>query len=119
MRVYFACTTLGRPPRLCNRMALETRDGRTYYYRSVRDGDKVRKVYEGSGELARIVHEREIMDRAAEEHRRKQEREAQEELEALSAPARVVGEAAEVLVRAVLVAGGYRRHKGEWRLARE
>ena len=53
---------------VANAMTLENRGGRPYYYRSVRDGEKVRKVYEGSGELARIAHERAIMNRAALEH---------------------------------------------------
>ena|SRR5215203_4088504 len=99
-------------------MALENRDGNLYYYRSVRRGDVVRKVYMGSGELARIANERDVMSRAAEECRRQEERRAQERLEALSTPILEIGEAAEVLVRAYLIAGGFRRHKGEWRRAR-
>jgi hypothetical protein len=46
-------------------MALEKRNGNLYYYRSVRDGEPVRKVYVGSGELARIAHVRDVMCRAA------------------------------------------------------
>jgi hypothetical protein len=99
-------------------MALENRGGNLYYYRSVRRGDEVRKVYMGSGELARTAHERDVVSRAAEEHRRQEERGELEKLEALAAPVLEVDEAAEVLARAALVAGGYRRHKGEWRLAR-
>ena len=41
-------------------MALEKRGGNLYYYRSIRCSDKVRRVYVGSGELARIAHEREM-----------------------------------------------------------
>ena len=37
-------------------MTLERRDGRLYYYRSVRDGEKVRKLYVGAGEVARICY---------------------------------------------------------------
>jgi hypothetical protein len=40
-------------------------------------------------------------------------------VEALAEPLRGVDEAAEVLARAHLVAAGYRRRKGEWRLRRE
>jgi hypothetical protein len=99
-------------------MALEKRDGNLYYYRSVREGEKVRKVYEGSGELARIVHEREIMDRALKEHKRQEEQAKLEELEALTAPVLEVGEAAELLTRAHLIASGYRRYQRHWRLRR-
>ena len=99
-------------------MALENRDGNLYYYRSVRRGDEVRKVYVGGGELARIAHERDVMSRAAEEHKRQEERQRLEKLEALAAPVLEVDEAAEVLVRAHLIAAGCHRHKGEWRRAR-
>jgi hypothetical protein len=99
-------------------MSLETRNGNLYYYRSIRDGDKVRRVYVGSGELARIVHERDLMDRAVEEHGRSEEREKLEELDALAAPVREIGEAAEILVRAHLIAGGYRRYQRHWRMRR-
>ena len=99
-------------------MAWETRNGRSYYYRSVRCGDEVHKVYVGSGELARIAHERDVISRAAEEHRRQEERRELERLEALCAPVLELSEAAEILTRAHLIARGFRRHKGEWRRAR-
>jgi len=100
-------------------MTLENRDGNLYYYRSVRRGDAVHKVYVGGGELARIAHEWDLMSRAAEEYMRQEERRGLEKLETLAAPVLEVDEAAEVLARAALVAGGYRRHKGEWRMKRD
>jgi hypothetical protein len=99
-------------------MALEKRDGNLYYYRSVRDGEKVRKVYWGSGELARIAHEREIMNRAARQHERRESAKELERLEALAAPVLELSEAAEILVRAHLIDAGYHRRKGEYRRAR-
>jgi hypothetical protein len=99
-------------------MALEKRSGNLYYYRSARHGDQVRRVYVGAGELARIAHEREIMDRAAQEHRRKEERAERERLEALAAPVVELCEVAEILARAHLVAAGCHQYKGEWRRVR-
>jgi hypothetical protein len=104
---------------VANAMALENRGGRPYYYRSVRDGEKVRKVYEGSGVLARIAHERVIMDRAALEHERRESAKELERLEALAAPVRELSKTAEILVRAHLIATGCHSHKGEWRRRRE
>ena len=49
----------------------------------MRNGKKVRRVYVGAGEIARIAHERDVMSRAQEERRRQEERRAQERLEAL------------------------------------
>jgi hypothetical protein len=100
-------------------MALENRGGRVYYYRSVRDGEKVRKVYEGSGELARIAHERVIMNRAALEHERRESAKELEGLEALAAPFLELSQTVEILVQAHLIAAGYHRSKGEWRRRRE
>jgi crotonobetainyl-CoA:carnitine CoA-transferase CaiB-like acyl-CoA transferase len=99
-------------------VTLEKRHGNLYYYRSVRQGETVRKVYMGSGELARIAHEREMMSLAAEEHQRQEELEEREKLEGLAAPVLELSEAAEILTRAHLIASGFRRHKGEWRRAR-
>jgi hypothetical protein len=100
-------------------MALENRGGRLYYYRSVRDGEKVRKVYEGSGELARIARERVIMNRAALEHERRESAKELERLEALAAPVVKLSQTAEILLQAHLIAAGYHRRKGEWRRRRE
>jgi hypothetical protein len=100
-------------------MALEKRGGNLYYYRSIRRDDKVRRVYVGSGELATIAHERDLMDRAVEEGRRQEERRELENLESLAAPVLEVGEAAEILTRAHLIASGCHRHKGEWRNPRK
>jgi hypothetical protein len=99
-------------------VALERRNGNLYYYRSVRSGEKVRKVYWGSGELARIAHEREIMNRAARQHERRESARELERLEALAAPVLELSEAAEILVRAQLIDAGYHRRKGEYRRAR-
>jgi hypothetical protein len=99
-------------------VALEKRDGNLYYYRSVRRGGQVRRVYMGSGELARIAHERDVMNQAVEDERRQEERRSLEELEALASVVRELDEGAEVLTSSCLVAAGYHRHKGEWRLRR-
>jgi hypothetical protein len=99
-------------------VALERRDGNLYYYRSVRDGEKVRKVYVGAGEFARIFVEGDILRRTSRKAQREREKAELERLEALAAPVEELSEAAEVLVRAHLVEAGYHRHKGEWRRAR-
>jgi hypothetical protein len=99
-------------------VTLERRDGRLYYYRSVRDGEKVRKVYVRAGEFARICSETDILRRSSRRARREQERAELERLEALIAPVLELSEAAEVLAHAHLIAAGYHRHKGEYRRAR-
>jgi hypothetical protein len=100
-------------------MGLEKRDGNLYYYRSIRDSEgRPKKVYVGSGELARIASEQDTIRRSAQEGERKRQRAEVECLETLAAPLVEIDEAAEVLARVALVASGYHRHKGEWRRER-
>ena len=99
-------------------MTLERRDGNLYYYRSIRDGEKVRKVYVGAGEFARIFAEGDILRRTGRKAQREREKAELERLEALAAPVEELSEAAEVLVRAHLVDAGYHRRKGEYRRVR-
>jgi hypothetical protein len=99
-------------------VTLERRDGRLYFYRSVRDGEKVRKRYVGAGEFARICSEIDLLRRSSRRAQREQERAELERLEALIAPVLDLSEAAEVLAHAHLIAAGYHRHKGEYRRAR-
>jgi len=99
-------------------VALERRNGNLYYYRSVRDGEKVHKVYVGAGEFARIFAEGDILRRTGRKAQRETEKAELERLEALVSPDEELSEVAEVLVRAHLIHAGYHRHKGEWRRAR-
>jgi hypothetical protein len=99
-------------------VTLERRDGRLYYYRSVRDGERVRKVYLGSGEFARICSETDILRRTSRRAQRARERAELERLEGLVAPVEELSDVAKVLLIAHLVDGGYRKRKGEWRRAR-
>jgi 3-hydroxyisobutyrate dehydrogenase-like beta-hydroxyacid dehydrogenase len=100
-------------------VTLERRDRRLYYYRSVRDGEKVRKVYIGAGEIARMSQEGDILRRTGREAQRQQAKAELERLETVAAPVLGLSEAAEVLVRAHLIAAGYHGHKGEYRRARD
>ena len=100
-------------------MALEYRAGRPYYYRHVRDGEKIRKEYVGSGIVAELASEADRIAQerdAAEKDRNERELEL---LEALIVPILELNQAAEILVRAEFVASGYHRRKGEWRRTRE
>jgi hypothetical protein len=99
-------------------VTLERRDRRLYYYRSVRDGGNVRKVYVGTGEIARISHEADVLTRTGREADRRREKAELERLENLAAPVVELSEAAKILAHAYLIACGYHRRKGEYRRAR-
>ncbi len=90
-----------------------------YYYRSVREGDRVRKEYCGGGRLGRLAAQLDAYESRQKEETSLYWNEKKECLEANAAFLRELEETAEILVRAHLVAAGCHRHKGEWRRARE
>jgi hypothetical protein len=107
-------------PAFVTTMAWEERErGGRYYYQSERDEEgRVVKRYIGTGELAELIAHADETRRRVKEARRDRDKEELERMKALAVPVLEVCEAAEALARAALVAGGYRRHKGEWRRTR-
>ena len=99
-------------------MGLEKRNGHVYYYKSRRDGEKVRKVYVGAGDFAHVAAKLDETERL----RRKEEaaywQAERERLERSAAFLQELEEAAKVLVRAHLLASGCHQHKGQWRRQR-
>ena len=102
-------------------MAWEKRErGGLYYTRSRKVNGEVVREYIGSGLLGQVAAMEDERKREQERQRVAFEREERERLEEALAPVEELDEAAEVLARAVLLAGGYHRHKrGEWRKKRE
>jgi len=99
-------------------VGLEKRNGRVYYYKSHRDGEKVRKVYVGAGDFAYLAAKLDEAERI----RRKEEaaywKEERDRLEGSAAFLEELTEAAEILTRAHLLASGCHQHKGQWRRQR-
>ncbi len=99
-------------------MAMEERNGRTYYYRKTRVGGRVRSVYAGSGDLATLwalmdAEKRE--ERQAEREARKAEEDREREEE------RTVSDwfdGIEAAADAAMFAAGFHRHKAQWRRRR-
>ena len=99
-------------------MGLEKHNGHVYYYKSRRDGEKVRKVYVGAGDFAHMAAKLEEAERL----RRKEEaaywKAERERFERSAAFLHELEEAAEVLVRAHLLASGCHQYKSQWRKQR-
>ena len=89
-----------------------------YYYRSVREGERVRKKYVGGGTLGEVAAELDELKRQQREEEAAYWREERERLERSAAFLQELEEAAEVLVRAHLLASGCHKHKGQWRKQR-
>lgn len=100
-------------------MAWERRGDGFYYYQTEREDGRVRKKYVGTGEIAELVAHADQTIRRTRAERRERERVELEETRGLASVADGLHEAAEVLLRAHLIAAGCHRHKGTWRRRRD
>jgi hypothetical protein len=102
-------------------MGWEERErGGRYYTRSRKVDGRVIREYVGSGPVAEIAAHADALERERREEEARAWREEREDLDALDARTRELDELAELLVRAALLAAGYRQHeRGEWRRLRE
>jgi hypothetical protein len=93
----------------------ERRKGSSYYYRGIREGKRVRKIYLGGGpeavEAARVDAERRAQEQA--------ERTERAEVEQLDAQMDQMCRAVQRLMTAVLYSAGFHQHaRGAWRKRR-
>jgi hypothetical protein len=77
------------------------------------------REYVGSGPIAELCARSDKVMREKRELERLEGRERVARTEALADPLEELDELAGVLVRAALVAWGYHRHNGEWRMRRD
>jgi hypothetical protein len=95
-------------------MAWEQRGNIHYYYRKVRQGDRVFSEYVGSGDLARACADLDELER----HLRRAERAKREGLRALDAELEAACGLIRALTYAALLSTGHHTHKGQWRKKR-
>jgi hypothetical protein len=101
-------------------MAWERRArGGPYYTRSHRLNRQVVREYVGAGPFAELAAAMDALKRCQREEKAAYWKEERERLERETAFLRELEHAAEGLARATLVAGGYRRRRGEWRMVRD
>lgn len=94
--------------------------GGLYYTRSRKEGGRVIREYVGGGILGELAAQMDALERERREERAARWKEEQDELDALQATVEELSEASDLLVRAALLASGYRQHnRGEWRKRRE
>jgi len=99
-------------------MGWETRNGRKYYYRKVREGGKVRSVYVGSDPVAAWQAEGQLRARRKRDVRvlsRFLAPQARLALEQFDREAALACEMIRRVTEVVLQDAGYHWHKGEWR----
>jgi hypothetical protein len=97
-------------------MAWQVKNGRPTYYRSVRVGRSVRRVYVGTGHVAEQAAAEDVHRRAERRARDEARREEEERWAEAEAPLGEFIRLTEILARAALMAAGYFRHnRGSWR----
>jgi hypothetical protein len=94
-------------------------NGRSYYYRSVREGGQVRSEYYGGGEAAYLIAQIHALDREERDAQRQAERLEREQAGAEDRDFMEWFNQVEAVAHAALDAAGYHRHhRGEWRKRR-
>jgi|SRR5215217_2602988 len=99
-------------------MAWERRGSNLYYYQSERINGRVRKKYVGTGEVAQARAHADKTIRRSRATRSERARAELVEARTLASAGEELCEAADILAVAELVAAGYHKHKGEWRMRR-
>jgi hypothetical protein len=102
-------------------MGWESRQrGGLYYARSRKENGRVIREYVGSGVLGQIAALEDEHERRRREEQTAFWKEEQRDLDVLQGAVEELSDASDLLVRAALLASGYRQHnRGEWRLRRE
>lgn len=100
-------------------MAWENRRGNQYYYRKRRVGTRIVSQYVGCEPWAETLATCDQLDRAQAQLARNMECMARAEIEELDRIVANLEAVVRTITCAVLVASGYRTHKGQWRKQRD
>jgi hypothetical protein len=100
-------------------MGWETRNGKSYYYRKERTGNRVRSVYVGSGLIGQLSAQTDEQGRAEKDEERRALRRQIEKQDAIDSRIDAVCDLTERLVTAALIASGFHQHKRQWRRKRD
>jgi hypothetical protein len=89
-----------------------------YYTRSRKVNGRVVREYVGAGDVGLLAAELDAIERERRAHERESWRTEKEEIEAFDKSIAKVCQMADVIAKAVMVAAGFHRHRGEWRRRR-
>jgi hypothetical protein len=90
-------------------MAWEERDKKSYFYRTVRLGGRVQRVYYGTGEVGRLAAAADALHRAEVDAAAEVQQAQHLCLEEVLALTRTLRQAVELLTNATLLAAGFHR----------
>jgi hypothetical protein len=96
-------------------MGWKTIDGRRYYYKSEREGGRVKSTYFGAGEAGTLMAQMAAFDRAAKQEELREER---QESEAEETAVSEWFDQVQAVADAAMIEAGFHKHKGQWRRKR-
>ena len=99
-------------------MAWKTINGRRYYYKSERDGGRVRSTYFGAGEGGTLMAEMVALVRLERAADREQLREERQDSEAEETAVSEWFDGVQAVADAAMIAAGFHKRKGQWRRKR-
>jgi hypothetical protein len=99
-------------------MGWKTIKGRRYYYKSEREGGRVKTTYFGAGESGLLMLLLQLEDRAEREAEREKRQADKEEFETEEKAVAEWFDDVQTVADAAIVAAGFHKHKGQWRRKR-
>ena len=99
-------------------MALEKRDGRSYYYRKKWVNGRCVSEYVGAGNVAMLIAAKDQIDRRETQEKHEAEMRERRRFEELDDNVKRFMAVMDALTQGVLLAEGYHQHKGTWRRKR-
>lgn len=103
----------------CSTMGMEYRNGRPYYYRKRRKGNKVISEYIGSGELAKIIAALDEEEKYEMENKKQAQLKEKANNEELDAQLVQFEKIIDELFTSLALANGYHKPKRQWRKKRQ
>ncbi len=100
-------------------MAWKTINGRRYYYKSERDGNRVKPTYFGPGEIGTLMAEMVALERMEQAADRDELQEQREEFMAEEAAVAEWLGGVQAVADAAIITAGFHKHKGHWRRKRK
>jgi hypothetical protein len=100
-------------------MAWEDRNGRRYYYRKRREGNRVVSEYVGGGFSGQFAEILDLENRRETEHKRRELQKQKRQAAAIDRQVDQAGTYTQAITRACLLLAGYHTHKGQWRKRRD
>jgi hypothetical protein len=100
-------------------MGWKTIKGRRYYYKSEREGGRVKSTYFGAGEAGTLMASMLAIEREEREAERDELREQRREFDAEETAVSEWFDEVQAVADAAMIAAGFHKHKGQWRRKRK